>query len=607
MGLIRSVEINYFRSIYRARLSNLRDLNVLSGRNDAGKSTVLKALNLFFNNRTDWQAPLNFYRDFSLSRLNQVRQESVKGRQFISITVEFERPETYSGSLPAVFRVTRTWYRDGSAYGEYNNIDSLYKAGRLPSSPDTARRFLAILLNRIHYEYIPAVKDRFYHEHLLTRLQSALLDIPTGADSTIAQTASNLASHIQEKIVQLQQDFERATGIASSVVPPMELSALFQSFVVSTDSGGHKIPLTLRGDGIQARYVPSVLRYIAQTSKNFFIWGFEEPENSLEYSYAADMAADFSTVYTKIAQIFLTTHCPAFTAIRSDTNTCFRVAKKDAISAVEPLWPKKGTADLAAQLNIEMGFLRVQEKLHQEYLAQTTQLKVLEASLNEAVEAAIAASKPLVLTEGKYDKAILEVAWSKLYTKIACPFVVRPADTSGDMTPGGAAGADMLRKMIEAFHPADGRHALALFDRDEHGIRVFKALDKNFKRVPEPTDRAIHVNGVASALLLPIPPGREAYAVNENIPIEYLFPDEYLDVKTTTGKGLVLAEPELVVRAGSRRLEVDTNTLTLDLKPLRTIVGGKDVFAEQIVPALPADAFKAFNPLFEAIRALLDI
>jgi predicted ATP-dependent endonuclease of OLD family len=71
---VEGLEIRYFRSVWRAKIRDLRDITVFSGKNDVGKSNLLKALNLFFNNRTDWNAPFDFARDFSRVRLNEVRK-----------------------------------------------------------------------------------------------------------------------------------------------------------------------------------------------------------------------------------------------------------------------------------------------------------------------------------------------------------------------------------------------------------------------------------------------------------------------------------------------------------------------------------------------------
>lgn len=78
--------------------------------------------------------------------------------------------------------------------------------------------------------------------------------------------------------------------------------------------------LTARGDGIQSRHIPIVLKYIAQedqksrnkgSMKVCTIWGFEEPENGLELSMAFKMADEFDS-YANDIQIFITTHSPAF-------------------------------------------------------------------------------------------------------------------------------------------------------------------------------------------------------------------------------------------------------------------------------------------------------
>lgn len=51
MILIERIEIKYFRSFgeKNVKIAGIKDLNIFSGSNDVGKSNVLKALNLFFN------------------------------------------------------------------------------------------------------------------------------------------------------------------------------------------------------------------------------------------------------------------------------------------------------------------------------------------------------------------------------------------------------------------------------------------------------------------------------------------------------------------------------------------------------------------------------
>lgn len=79
MKLIKSIEIRYFRSLYSTTLRNVGDLNIVFGKNDMGKSNLLRALDLFFNcENIDTQFEL----DFSDHRKSIASSESVKGQQF---------------------------------------------------------------------------------------------------------------------------------------------------------------------------------------------------------------------------------------------------------------------------------------------------------------------------------------------------------------------------------------------------------------------------------------------------------------------------------------------------------------------------------------------
>lgn len=70
---------------------DFEEINVFSGSNDSGKSNVLKALNLFFNNVTDFDSPLEFQSDFPKVELAKV-QESSKSEKTIRIMVFIKPP-----------------------------------------------------------------------------------------------------------------------------------------------------------------------------------------------------------------------------------------------------------------------------------------------------------------------------------------------------------------------------------------------------------------------------------------------------------------------------------------------------------------------------------
>ena len=103
---IEKIEIQYFRSIYHETISGLERLNVFSGRNDVGKSNILKALNLFFNNETDAGVPFDFLENFNFQRLRECK-ESIKGKQFIQIKVTFIRGRRSEKYVVPYIRILR--------------------------------------------------------------------------------------------------------------------------------------------------------------------------------------------------------------------------------------------------------------------------------------------------------------------------------------------------------------------------------------------------------------------------------------------------------------------------------------------------------------------
>jgi len=80
MRLIKKIEVRYLRSLYELNLDRAGDLNVVFGRNDSGKSNLLRAMNLFFNGKTEPYQPFDFALDMSDPRKAETRSASVKGK-----------------------------------------------------------------------------------------------------------------------------------------------------------------------------------------------------------------------------------------------------------------------------------------------------------------------------------------------------------------------------------------------------------------------------------------------------------------------------------------------------------------------------------------------
>ena len=135
--IIEKIRIKNFRSIVDETIE-LNEFNCFVGRNDSGKSNVLKALNLFFNNYTEFNSSFDFDKDFS--KYAKVGEHSAKE---IEISVYVVIPSTYADNGVKVW--TKKWRKEGL---HSDNKDQLF--GK--------RTKARVFLSRIQYHYIPAIK-----------------------------------------------------------------------------------------------------------------------------------------------------------------------------------------------------------------------------------------------------------------------------------------------------------------------------------------------------------------------------------------------------------------------------------------------------------------
>ncbi len=596
MITIEGLEISYFRSIYGLKIKSLKDICVFAGRNDCGKSNILKALNLFFNNEVDWQTPLDFRRDFSQRRLEEVRKETVKGRQFIRVKVTFRRGTRCYVSLPTRFYISKTWYRDSGLPEQKSNIDQQFRSGKIKTnSLHRAQAGLQRFLNSIRYEYVPAVKDRAFYTYSLGLLQDIILSQKSGHQGVNA-SVKKLNLTVEQAADELNQEFKQVCGIEAEVRLPEDLAALFRAFQVATHNGPGELPLILRGDGIQARFIPSLLHYVAEHSRGSYIWGFEEPENCLEHALATKLARDMSNTYSNNSQILVSSHSPAFIGLENKKANIYRIYPSDTGTACDPLFA--GSDVESAMLSEELGLLELTRRQEQEYKSKLAQRDKIIRSLKLTREKLKQAHSPVLLTEGKTDAMILTVAWKKLNTDRSCPFRIMSCDPHEPGSEQSAAGAETLKDALETVR-RDLPPTIGLFDRDEKGVKAFAALSNNFKEQSKGIKR--HRNHRSIALLLPVVKGRQEYGKAQTYCIEFMFDDMYLKKKDNYGRRLSFSQLYVIIRIGGSKTKEKTTE-----PQYRRIKAGKRVFAENIVPTLPKKAFKPFKKLFDLVETQLE-
>lgn len=590
---IKKLEIQYFRSIYRETISDLKCLNIFSGKNDVGKSDILKALNLFFNNETDAGVPFYFEENFNFRRLEEVRKDSIKGKQYIQIKITFCRGARSEKTLPQLFTVTKKWLRNDF----YPSVVTDDLANRLVAEgkvySNRCKSSLTAYLNKMRYIYIPAIKDQETFKYILSQLRESIYNDKLLNDSKLKKSMNLLSERISDAARELNEEFELVSNIKTNISSPKSVSELYRSIEVDTITGNDTVSLDKRGDGIRVRYLPSILHYIAMNSTNMYIWGFEEPENSLEYNLALEMAQNFEENYCCKSMIFTTSHSPAFIGLKNKERTnIFRCYREGLFTHIVLL----DFVDKNSTLSEELGYVKLQNTLFAEYKKRLEEMQKAKEQQDKLLIQLQGLTKPVLYTEGITDVQILKTAWSKLYS-IECPFEIKSCNVL-DEEAGSAAGCDVLKNFLNTTRADCPQIVIGLFDRDLEGIKAY-TLNANFHEMESGWKK--HKNDRAHGLLLPIPLGKEPFAKYKNLCIEFYFKEADLN-KRIDGKGLKLAP--LSIEPKFNGVEIET-ALPDELYFHHIDRTTKRIFAETIVPSLPSDSFVNFDLIFQKIGNIL--
>lgn len=465
MITIKKIRIKNFRSIVDETI-DLTDINFFVGKNDCGKSNVLKALNLFFNDQTDFLCDFNFSLDYS-----KLAKKVIKHAAEITISLEVVIPDTFQEAGTKTW--TKIWRKDGLHKDNINEIFEKSIKGRT-------------YLNRIQYLYIPAVKSTEYFKYLLSQVY---LSMTQTADTTLRDINEEYSHQLQGLTENLSLQIRKILHMRSAIQMPSNLNVLFRDLSFSTsDTYVTDVDLNQRGDGIRARHIPAILRYMQNNieknkQKNAvsgaFLWGFEEPENGVEYLSCFEMADELAS-YCSNCQLLVTTHSPAFYLKSEEDNAkCFYVYKDDTgKSRYEAGVPTD-------EINEHIGFLPLVapyvKREREKYLQQEQMLHAKIDAIKQRYENR--ANRILLLTEGKTDIKHIKFAFEQLGLDEQLMRRFDYYDFAGAKTLGEELGK-LLEKLAQMPKPSI---VIGIFDRDKHVVpndrgKNYKALGSKVYR-----------------------------------------------------------------------------------------------------------------------------
>jgi energy-coupling factor transporter ATP-binding protein EcfA2 len=322
MGLIKHVSVSGFRSISTARLSDINGVTALVGRNSSGKSNLLRALNLFFNDETDPGQNLDFESDIHAPLRRAKKRRQIQVEVLLDLPPSFKIHSSIglktTSSEQREILISRTWKLD--AQRRVTSEYALLLNGRLvPRGPELA----PMLLRLVTFRYIPnraspatllqtespvlvnALAKRLSRvsaDELLGRMAGAAAELLSGTERSLRKAGAPFQK-LKIDTPKVLQDLLRVTG--------------FQAL----DIFGANVQAAAWGYGHQAFFLYHVLREAdLDYSRNFgwrqaTIWALEEPEAGLHKDLEASlvqMFLEWTHQKSNRLQVLYSTHSPSF-------------------------------------------------------------------------------------------------------------------------------------------------------------------------------------------------------------------------------------------------------------------------------------------------------
>ena len=219
MLFIEEIKITNFRSIKNLTLRP-NELTIFVGKNDQGKSNILRALNLFFNNLTDINQKFKFDDNYSFFA------ESGKGKpKVIKIQLTIQPPKNRFKNASKIIW-TKSWKQDGSLSETRKYLD-----GKDLEPRNNVNQWLSKLL----FRYVPAVKGETFFTTLMGELHDVL---NTTSHEQLTTQGQTFIGGIQAITNEISKTLDATLKIPNAIQVPSDFKMLFANLDFGLQKNG---------------------------------------------------------------------------------------------------------------------------------------------------------------------------------------------------------------------------------------------------------------------------------------------------------------------------------------------------------------------------------
>ncbi|BCG93410.1 ATP-dependent nuclease [Mesorhizobium sp. 131-2-1] len=389
--MLQRIRIRNFRSVTDLTI-DLTKFNIFVGRNDTGKSNVLRALNLFFNSQTDFRQDFDFARDFPVNaRVGQGKAPETR----IDLTLAIPEGYSYPERARAI-EWTRRWRRNEEIEDEPQFLLTGNQRTEI-----SGRSKIHAYLDSIDYHYIPSLKGKEFFTELMSDIYDVLSEV---SEEDLKVASKPLQDEVEVILNEVASELEGVLKARSDPKLPTNLRSVFR--LIQFEAKG--IDLDRRGDGIRVRHVPSLVKFLCDLKsqrsgryKSLHIWGLEEPENSVDFISAFELRDQLLSITgNRQFQILMATHSPIFFSLEEMPGVSTRFFTQKEGQTV--------FSELTNDISDEMGVLRVVYPYIRKSKDEIDMMRATLDEINSKIESdMVDPSKKIIFVEGDSDAAVL--------------------------------------------------------------------------------------------------------------------------------------------------------------------------------------------------------
>lgn len=560
---VDKITLENFKAFKKIEINCNQKFNVIVGENNIGKSTIFEALNLWKyaydnliqarNKNKFYKASANYYIPFS--ELSQIRLvddndlffDATQVSVFIALTIKdgneefclkirFEKPGIKNSYL-------RLFNNDN--FDEFERFSEHVKGKSC-----SLRNALSIYQTR-------PISSIFRNEPFYN---SAQIDKKIGVGKShdvlrnkILKTEDSQATKVAHKFRKLEDRLKNVLG-TKYLIRFKNKNRTDEEYVkITAQSESHgELEISMMGSGfLQVAEIFSTIEFIEKRTDGICLILIDEPDSHIHSDLQSNLIDELKK--HDDSQIFVITHNDRLINKADEGELFYLNSTIKERGYLNPL----GIGD----------FPKVKEDL----------AKVLSQLENSN-------GNPLVLTEGKTDQKILNVAWSKLYGDQPMPYKIISSGIQIDEA-RRTGNADSIRRSLEYISTITDQVLIGIFDNDREGNECFKGLNsKIFEQHNITSDIRKHLEKPVYGVLLPVPEERNFFVTNSSLTqryfvVEHYFSDEILEAKNMKGESIL-------------------GTSVFEIK------GNKNNFSEDCANFSPGE-FNNFKLLFDKLNNLL--